>query len=79
MPAPLVQVDWSKNDGYITLQNKHGFYKIDPYQFDKALRAFTGMTVGRLKELLSEHTDCDYSDIHTMSELLIIAAETGLV
>lgn len=63
----------------IKLQNAHGYFEIDPVQFDKALREFTGVSVGHLKELLAEHTGCDYSDVYTMSELLIIAAETQLV
>lgn len=59
--------------------NGHGFYETTTYEFDKALRAFTGVTIGRLKEILADHTGCDYSDVYEMSALLIIAADTQLV
>lgn len=63
----------------IKLQTRTGYYETTAYQFDKALREFAGVSVGRLKEILAEHTGCDYSDIYEMSTLLIIASDTFLV
>jgi hypothetical protein len=63
----------------ITLQTSSGFYQTTTYQFDMTLRALTGITVGALKAQLAEHTECDYSDVYSMSALIIIAADTHLV
>jgi hypothetical protein len=75
MPAPIA---WTPTS-VVTLKNRHGYYSIDPYRLDRAMYEFTGVSRDRLAEILSEHTGCDYSDTYTMTELLIIAAETGLV
>jgi hypothetical protein len=59
----------------VTLANSHGTFTTDPFTLEQAITKYLPASVNDMHELMSELApDLDYSDVHHISELLIILA-----
>lgn len=59
----------------ITFDSKHGQYATDAYSLDEAIRRYLPASVNDLQTIMAEREpELDYSDIHSVSEFLIMLA-----
>lgn len=59
----------------ITLTNKHGDFTTSGYGLDCALTAYLPASPNDLRKIVEDATGLDYSDVHYVSEFLIILAD----
>jgi hypothetical protein len=59
----------------LTLTNAHGTFTCEPYDLDRAIATLLPASVSDLRaELEDSNPDIDYSDIHYVSEALMMIA-----
>lgn len=53
----------------------HGYYRVHPSWIDHAMQQNLPTSIAALRARLTEQTECDYSDVSTLFELLVVWAD----
>jgi hypothetical protein len=59
----------------IRFTSDHGAYETTPEALDLMMSKFLPASPEQLRQVLSERSEVDYSDVHSVSALLLVLAE----
>jgi len=74
-PQPMTLVHMDKDRPRIYTYNRHGMFEVTGYSLDLAIARFLPASVNDLAAEYKAQTDVDVSDIHTVTELLIMLTD----